>query len=330
MRLQQLENYNPITIQCHDNPDADALASGFGLYTFFKERGKDVRLIYTGRNRIQKTNLRLMVDNLHIPIEYVENASVPVSGLLIPVDCQYGAGNVTRLTARQVAVIDHHQLEISNGQLSEIRPDVGSCATVVWHMLTEEGFSFDGRIELGTALYYGLYSDTNQFSEIYHPLDMQLRDSVPFNKDLISLFRNSNLSLEEMEIAGVAMIQHVYNAKYRYDIVKTRPCDPNILGFISDFVMQVDGVDSCVVYNHQEDGIKFSVRSCLKDVFANELASYLGGDVGSGGGHSEKAGGFLVKSKYDRKMKEFEPEGYFSEKLNAYFSKRQEQILLYK
>jgi phosphoglycolate phosphatase len=271
-----------------------------------------------------------MVDNLHIPIEYVENASVPVSGLLITVDCHYGAGNVTRLTARQVAVIDHHQLEISNGQLSEIRPDVGSCATVVWHMLTEEGFSFDGRIELGTALYYRLYSDTNQFSEIYHPLDMQLRDSVPFNKDMISLFRNSNLSLEEMEIAGVAMIQHVYNAEYRYDIVKTRPYDPNILGFISDFVMQVDGVDSCVVYNHQEDGIKFSVRSCLKDVHANELASYLGGEVGSGGGHSEKAGGFLIKSKYEGRTKEFEPKRYFKEKLDAYFSKRQEQILLYK
>lgn len=323
MRLQELENYNPITIQCHDNPDADALASGFGLYTYFKEKGKDVSLIYAGRNRIQKTNLRLMVEHLHIPIEYVENSDIPVKGLLITVDCQYGAGNVTRLTAKQVAVIDHHQLEILGGDLSEIRPDVGSCATVVWHMLTEEGFSFENKVELGTALYYGLYSDTNQFSEIYHPLDMHLRDSVPFNKDLISLFRNSNLSLEEMEIAGVAMIQHVYNEQYRYDIVKTRPCDPNILGFISDFVMQVDGVDSCVVYNYQEDGIKFSVRSCLKDVHANELASYLGGDIGSGGGHSEKAGGFLIKSKYDSRTVDFNPEKYFCEKLNAYFGERQ-------
>jgi len=323
MKLQDLEKFNPITIQCHDNPDADALASGFGLYTYFKEKDKDVRLIYAGRNRIQKTNLRLMVENLKIPIEYADNADIPVKGLLVTVDCQYGAGNVTRLTARQVAVVDHHQLEISNGSLCEIRPDVGSCSTVVWHMLTEEGFSFENKVDVGTALYYGLYSDTNQFSEIYHPLDMQLRDCVPFDKDLISLFRNSNLSLEEMEIAGVAMIQHAYNEQYRYDIVKTRPCDPNILGFISDFVMQVDGVDSCVVYNYQEDGIKFSVRSCLKEVYANELASYLGGNIGSGGGHSEKAGGFLLKSKYDTRMSTFCPEKYFCERLNAYFEKRQ-------
>ena len=55
MKLAELENYNPITIQCHDNPDADALASGFGLYTYFKWKGKEVRLIYLGRNQIRKT-----------------------------------------------------------------------------------------------------------------------------------------------------------------------------------------------------------------------------------------------------------------------------------
>jgi len=44
-RLSDLEEYNPITIQCHDNPDADALASGFGLYLYFTEKGNknDIR-----------------------------------------------------------------------------------------------------------------------------------------------------------------------------------------------------------------------------------------------------------------------------------------------
>ena len=66
MKLRELEAYNPITIQCHDNPDADALASGFGLYTYFLKQGKQVSLVYAGRNQIQKTNLMLMVEKLHI------------------------------------------------------------------------------------------------------------------------------------------------------------------------------------------------------------------------------------------------------------------------
>ena len=73
MRLSDLEQYDAITIQCHDNPDADALASGYGLYCYFKSKGNMVRLVYSGRNKIQKSNLCLMVDKLKLPVEYIES-----------------------------------------------------------------------------------------------------------------------------------------------------------------------------------------------------------------------------------------------------------------
>ena len=82
--------------------------------------------------------------------------------------------------------------------------------------MKEEGFSFAGKYELGTALYYGLFSDTNQFSEIYNPLDMDMRDAIICEKSKISLFRNSNLSLHEMELAGIALIKNIYNNDYDY------------------------------------------------------------------------------------------------------------------
>lgn len=50
MRLQELERFEEIVIQCHDNPDADALASGFGLYRYFSQKGKRVRFVYSGRS----------------------------------------------------------------------------------------------------------------------------------------------------------------------------------------------------------------------------------------------------------------------------------------
>jgi len=120
MKLHELEGYNPITIQCHDNPDADAIASGFGLYCYFREKGKNVSLIYSGQNLIRKSNLVLMKEKLNIPIDYVPVEDKPVhrDGLLITVDCQYGAGNVTRIEADTVAIIDHHQVEIDNVELS--------------------------------------------------------------------------------------------------------------------------------------------------------------------------------------------------------------------
>lgn len=321
MRLKDLETFRTITIQCHDNPDADALASGFGLYCYFQSKGIETRLIYSGRNQIQKANLKLMMEELQLPVEYwqpMHSGVMKVEGLLITVDCQYSAGNVTLLDADAVAVIDHHQIEIEGIPLSRIYPGLGSCATLVWSMLMEEGFEITDT-RLGTALYYGLYTDTNQFSEIYNPLDMDMWESVTYNKSLITRFRNSNLSLKELEIAGIAMIRYSYNDDYHFGVIHSQPCDPNILGLISDFLLQVDEIDTCVVYNQINDGYKFSVRSCIKEVNASELAAYLAQDIGSGGGHAEKAGGFISMKLYEQNFPTMHSDGYFNNRMTKYF-----------
>lgn len=320
MRLSELQKYNPITIQCHDNPDADTLGAGYGLYCYFKSLGKEVRLVYTGRNQIQKANLRLMVEELALPIEYLPVEAFPhIKGLLIMVDCQYGVGNVTRLEADFVAVIDHHPVEVKRDKLTRIQPNLGSCATLVWNMLREEQFPVNENENLATALYYGLYTDTNQFSELANPLDMDMCESLCFNKSQLNLFRNSNLSLQELEIAGIAMIRYNYNADYHFAVIRSKPCDPNILGLISDFLLQVDGITTCVVYNEGADGYKLSVRSCIKEVKANELASYLTEGIGSGGGHFEKAGGFINKRQYEEVYPTLHSEAYFNNRMMAYF-----------
>lgn len=319
MQLKDLERFNPITIQCHDNPDADTLGSGFALYNYFQEKGKTVRLVYSGRNRIQKPNLVLMVEKLEIPVEYVDAESADkIRGLLITVDCQYGAGNVTKLLADEVAIIDHHQKEIHDIPFSRIQSNLGSCSTLVWKLFDEEHYKLTDT-KVGTALYYGLYTDTNQFSEIYNPLDMDMREDVPCNKSLITMFRNSNLSLKELEIAGIALLRYIYNDDYEFALIKAQPCDPNILGLISDFLLQVDKIKTCVVYNELSDVFKLSVRSCIKEVNASELAAYLTEGIGSGGGHMEKAGGFISRRRYGEKYPNLHSEAYISNRMKEYF-----------
>lgn len=319
MKLAQLCNYDKIYIQTHDNPDADAIASGFGLYTYFLSKGKDVTLFYSGRNQIQKANLTLMVEKMSIPIQYIAPKVAKLEGLLITVDCQWGAGNVTKFDANEIAIVDHHQIENNCVKLSMIQSSIGACSTLVWKMLLEENFPVNENPNLCTALYYGLYTDTNQFSEIHHPFDKDLRDEIPYNSSLVHLLSNSNISLKELEIAGIALIRTIHNDDYNYAIIKAQPCDPNILGLISDFLLQVDQVWTCVVYMQNHAGYKFSVRSCIKEVNANELAAFIASDIGSGGGHLQKAGGFIPISKYEEKYPTLHSEAYFSEKMNEYF-----------
>jgi phosphoesterase RecJ-like protein len=318
MKLRDLLEYDKILIQCHDNPDADSIASGFALREYFQEKGKQVTLGYSGRSRITKPNLLLMISELAIPIEYIEFKTF--DGLIITVDCQYGAGNVTRIEAQETAIIDHHQQEITGVRDSEIRSYLGSCSTLVWQLLWEEGFDVNNYPDISTALYYGLFSDTNYFAELNHPIDRDMKDCLTFDSSLIKRLKNTNLTLSELEIAGTALIRTSYNPKNRFAVVKTNPCDPNILGFISDLAHQVDVVDVCVVYNETSGGIKFSVRSALNEIMASELAAYLAEGIGSGGGHAEKAGGFISAHEFEKKYPAMNADEYLLSRLSEYYS----------
>ncbi len=294
MRLADLLAYDDIVIQCHDNPDADSIASGYAVYEYLCERGKNPRLIYCGRNLIRKSNLVMMVKELEIPIEHVNHTMVTdPAELLVTVDCQYGEGNVSRYPAKTVAVLDHHRVSCKLPALSEVRSNLGACSTLLWTLLKEEDHPIEENVALSTALYYGLYTDTGSLEEIFHPLDMELRDEAKVDAGLITKLRNANISIEELETAGAALLRCDYNEKYRFAVVKSGPCDPNVLGIISDLVLEVDAVDVCVVFSVLPTGVKLSVRSCIEEVKACDLAAKICSGIGSGGGHNVKAGGFL-------------------------------------
>ena len=121
MRVSELLKFDPIIVQCHDNPDADAIASAYAMYTYFKANGKNVRMVYCGNNAIQKSNLMLLTDYLGIKdkLEHIPKwENDEFEGLVLTVDCQYGAGNVTKIPSKYQAIIDHHQVEISDVELS--------------------------------------------------------------------------------------------------------------------------------------------------------------------------------------------------------------------
>lgn len=319
MRLSELTTFKNIIIQCHDNPDADALASGFALYSYFNEKEIPCRFVYSGKNQITKSNLVLMIKELEIPISYVRE--IGEVDLLITVDCQYGAGNTTLLTgASHVAVIDHHQTLSDKFELSTIKSNYGSCSTIVWQMLQEEDFPINSHPHIATALYYGLYTDTSRLSEIYHPADKDMRDSLEFNQTTIFRLIHSNISLNELQIAGYALTKFQYSDAHRFSVIMTNPCDPNILGIISDFALQVDTIDTCVVYNRIGTDYKLSIRSCVKEIRANELAQYITEGIGSGGGHINKSGGFIFEKDFLQLQPDGDMNAYLYHKMEEYYT----------
>ena len=300
--LQNLLKYDNIVIQCHDYPDADALASAFAVYTYLITNGRRGRIIYSGNAEISKSNLLKMIELLSIPIEYVNVSDLLFIDTLlrdllfidtlVVVDCQYGESNVSRFEAVNIFQIDHHE-DKNKPYDGVVRSGLGSCSTLIWDLLRAEGFSFADHPKVATALYYGLYTDSNGFEEISHPLDKDLRDGLAYEKPIINALRFNNLTVEELRIAGKALIHHKIDRKNGFAIFRADECDQNILGFISDLAIQVDGVNTSIVYTSLPNGYKFSVRSCTREIMANELAAF----IAAGGGHKQKAGGFIHHDK---------------------------------
>lgn len=299
MRLNQLLKYDDIVIQCHDNPDADALSSGYALYWYMEKMGKKPRFIYRGFNEIKKTNLKIMIEKLKIPVSYEPDFS-EIPELLVNVDCQHGQKNVTNTDYQNLAVIDHHQISGPLPELSEVRSNMGSCATVMWDMIREEGLDVNDDKELATAMYYGLYTDTNRLTEVSHPLDRDMLDTLDIYKSLITEMSTSNISLEELKITGKAILDYNYYDKYKYMVIRADQCDPTILAVISDFTMETTEVNVCIAYYVSPAEIKFSIRSCDKEVHASEVAAYVADGIGGGGGHLYKAGGVIWPDKIAR------------------------------
>lgn len=320
--LQELERFKSIAIQTHDNPDPDALASAFALYDYFTAKGKRVRILYSGRNKIQKSNLVLMVNCCEIPIEYVNEGYTVPEEVLITVDCQYGEGNVSKLKARYVVIVDHHQ-GTGEGDEKYIYPYLGSCSTLIWNEFRKEKYEYKRNSILSTALYYGLMTDTGNLAESNHPLDRDMVDDLVISKPLVKLWTNSNISLQELEIAGQALIHYDYDDDNKSLLIYSKPCDPNILGFINDLALQVDKIMVSVVYNELDLGFKVSVRSCTKEVRANEFASFITESIGSGGGHADKAGGYIDKDLFKKEYAGVEIEDYFRERIDKYFKTSQ-------
>lgn len=300
MHLRDLLPFDNIAIQCHNDPDADAIASGYGVYLYLRSHAKKVRLIYGG-TPVQKANLVLMIAELGIPIEHTASLDQEPD-LLLTVDCQYGEKNVQQFSGKTIAVIDHHMVRNPDSlpQLREVRSNYGACSVIVWDLLCEAGFNVSANENLSTALYYGLFMDTNRMQELRHPKDRDLRDELEpvCSQGKLFRFQNCNLSLNELKLTGQALAgydYYEYSEGHGFAIVGAEECDPNILGIISDMLVEVDIIDVCVVYCMQNKGVKLSVRSCIRETRADELAGFLTNGLGNGGGHMRKSGGFLEK-----------------------------------
>lgn len=251
----------------------------------------DGKLDIQSSHQITRFNMNYMVEQCNIPICHVEE--LPETELLLIVDGQYGAKNLKLFSASEIAVIDHHICTTEQNERTLIKSNYQSCSTIVWELLTEEGYAVKENESLCVALLYGLFVDTSGYYDLYRETDMRMRMELAGEYPLFEKLIKSSMTIAELMIASDAMHNHYFDPQRRFAIVSAIHCEQAILGMIGDFMIQVDAILASMVYTEGNGGYQISIRSCADGIRADRLAVYVCEGIGSGGGHAKKAGGWI-------------------------------------
>jgi phosphoglycolate phosphatase len=292
-------DYQKVYIQTHNHPDADAIASAWGMKKLVEKLGKEAEIIFFG-NHLFKPNIDNLVNQYRIKMTVIgEGFAIGPDELLIVVDGQYGTGNVCRVTAQNIIAVDHHLVELNGDELyRDIQPKIGACTTLIYGYLKEYDVPIDQ--SLATILYYGIFMDTDMFTGKMTTLDHEARRELEesYDKKTVDRLRLSSMSFDDLRIYanGILKTERYNDIIFSY----IEECDDNLLGHISDLLSEINGIQIVVIYSPRNSGYKLSVRSYHEFITAEELVKELINGIGSGGGHLNKAGGFIALDRFER------------------------------
>lgn len=289
--LIKLLKHHTVYIQTHNFPDPDAIASAFGLQKYLKYYGIDSTLCYYGR--IDKLSTKRMLSSFGIEIYSKEELlTMKDEDYIINVDSQKHNANVMDFIGEEVACIDHHPTFFeADYQYKDIRM-VGACSTLIAEYFKKDQIPIDSNT--AAALCYGIKMDTADFSRGVTDLDVTMFAYLYHHADkekFSSMFSNT-MEFKDLKAYGAAIesIQVCDHTGFSYIPFD---CPDALVAMISDFILALNVVDVSVVYARRDNGLKFSVRSEVKEVNAGRVTFEALKDVGSGGGHQAMAGGSI-------------------------------------
>jgi nanoRNase/pAp phosphatase (c-di-AMP/oligoRNAs hydrolase) len=289
-RLREaLDPGSPVAVQTHDFPDIDAVASAWSLARLLGLRGFRARPLYRGE--IRSRSLKRLIAELAIELDDEPPADPALQ--VIVVDGSPANGNVSLVAGRLVAILDHHNPnQEALAPFVDIRPELASCSALVHGYWVESGEKLPGAY--ATALLAGIQSDTDFLSRRTSPEDLLAWTllSAIGEFDKASRIVRTVLDLRELDLVARAILA----AEVRDGLLWTMipgPSGQEVLAILAEFVLRAEELRAAVVAERGEGGIHLSIRSKDPGLSAFDLARRALEGIGTGGGHSHSAGGFI-------------------------------------
>ena len=307
--ISRLADHEDVSVLMHPNPDPDAMASALAVAEFADHAGVDASLQYPGQIRHQEN--RAFETVLDLNFDRVDTASDLVSGNVVLVDHNEPRGFSGAGRVDPIAVVDHHPGEGTGTDFTDVRPDHGSCASILseyfqqqdWEPASpEEEASLNGdadRVltsETATGLLYGIQSDTKHLtkgcSEAEFTASAYLYEGI--DEDSLDRIANPQVDAEVLDVKARAINERVVrNAFAVADVGAVSNADA--IPQAADELTRLEGVTAVVVMGQKDDTLHLSGRSRDDRVHMGKALRAVVEDIpmANAGGHARMGGGQL-------------------------------------
>lgn len=292
---QIIQRGKRLLIFLHDNPDPDAIASGWLLAHIGAWCGVPARMVYGGR--LSRAENRNMVKLLKIPLHHLNRRveEIRTTDVLAIVDSQPGTGN-NSFPAEQFTphiIIDHHPLRSRvKADFLAVSTHIGTCTTLVLKYFRDCGISLETR--LATAVAYAVVSETQDLFRESTPADREAMMAIFPLVDLRILARIRHPRRERNYYRTIARAMRQVRISKNICICHVGPVYiPEVVAEIADFLKAMEGITWCLVtgYHDPNHAMFLSVRSTGIKASAEKVIQKVLKGLGRGGGHGQTAGG---------------------------------------
>ena len=294
--LHMLEGKTNVLVTTHTHPDPDALASSLGLVHLLRKRlPKDVRVNMSIKGQIGGGLNEAFTKHAQLSPVPWDDDSLKDYDAIILLDVQPGfAYSPLPATVTPLAVIDHHSApgRKPNCPFCDIRPDVGATSSIIfsYFMELEEQITPD----VAAALLYAIESDLAGAAGTPGKLDNLALSTLTLLADTHVLYQMRYVDLPQSYYLSYASALN--NAVY-FDTAMISHLEtidslekPAVM---ADFLLRFEKVKWSLVSAVHDNRLIVSLRTSDPRLSAGEMMRRLVRNLGEGGGHRTKAGGFV-------------------------------------
>jgi nanoRNase/pAp phosphatase (c-di-AMP/oligoRNAs hydrolase) len=292
----QFDGAESVLILLQDDPDPDAIASGLALRQVLGRNKQTAPLGSFGR--VTRPENIAMVKLLEIEIEKITKNTIKRFDRIAVVDLQ--PPHLASPPDEIDLVIDHHPEQFNyKSHLKDIRPNYGATSTILLEYLLCTNNSIGTR--LGTAMLYGIKSDTFALSREVNEWDVQAFSYLyPIaNQNLLRRIERPELPPAALDALSVALKNRRVVDKVAF-VNLGRVERDDLIPQMADFSLSFEGIEWAVVSGVVDSNYIISVRNVGYVRAAGRVLKEAFGSMGSAGGHATMAKAIIPLSEFHR------------------------------